>query len=83
MPRMGRMGLPAYPHHVAQRGHSRQIVLAARADINACLKTLSGFEGVFSVKSYAYCLVTSHVHLLVAPDLECRTRLGSVSSVSI
>lgn len=26
MPRMGRIVLPNYPHHVVQRGHNRQVV---------------------------------------------------------
>ena len=29
MPRMGRVVLPNYPHHVVQRGHNRQVVFAA------------------------------------------------------
>lgn len=32
MPRMARVVLPQYPHHVVQRGHNRQIVFAAEAD---------------------------------------------------
>lgn len=26
MPRMGRIALPNYPHHVVQRGYNRQVV---------------------------------------------------------
>ena len=29
MPRMGRIVLPNYPHHMVQRGHNRQVVFAA------------------------------------------------------
>jgi hypothetical protein len=29
MPRMGRVVLPNYPHHVVQRGHNKQVVFAA------------------------------------------------------
>jgi putative transposase len=32
MPRIGCIVLPGYPHHVVQRGHNRQVVLATRAD---------------------------------------------------
>lgn len=32
MPRMGRIVLPNYPHHVVQRGHNRQVVFAAPED---------------------------------------------------
>lgn len=31
MPRMGRVLLENYPHHVVQRGHNRQVVFAAPA----------------------------------------------------
>jgi len=29
VPRMGRVVLPNYPHHVVQRGHNRQVVFAS------------------------------------------------------
>ena len=32
MPRMWRIVLPNYPHHVVQRGHNRQVVFAAEQD---------------------------------------------------
>ena len=32
MPRTARVVLPAYPHHVVQRGHNRQAVFAATGD---------------------------------------------------
>lgn len=30
MPRLGRVVLPNYPHHVVQRGHNRQVVFAVK-----------------------------------------------------
>jgi len=35
MPRMGRMVLPNYPHHIVQRGHNRQVVLCLRRLISS------------------------------------------------
>jgi putative transposase len=32
MPRMGRVVLPGYPHHIVQRGHNRQLVFAHADD---------------------------------------------------
>ncbi len=32
MPRVGRVVLPDYPHHVVQRGHNRQVVFAQDED---------------------------------------------------
>ena len=32
MPRVGRVVLPNYPHHIVQRGHNRQVVFAVDSD---------------------------------------------------
>lgn len=66
MPRMGRVVLPNYPHHVVQRGHNRQVVFAGAEDFQRYLSDLHELKDVFVVKLYAYCL-TNHVHLLLAP----------------
>jgi putative transposase len=68
MPRMGRAILPDYPHHVMQRGHNRQVVFAQNADYERYLDTLARFKDIYCVKVYAYCLMTKHIHLLVAPE---------------
>lgn len=67
MPRMGRIVLPNYPHHVVQRGHNRQVVFATEDDYQRYLGDLRELKDVFGVKVYAYCLMTNHVHLLLAP----------------
>ncbi|MFZ6045988.1 transposase [Pseudomonas sp. CR3202] len=68
MPRVGRVLLPNYPHHIVQRGHNRQVVFAEDADFERYLADLRELKDVFGVKVYAYCLMTNHVHLLLAPD---------------
>jgi putative transposase len=68
MPRTARVVLPAYPHHVVQRGHNRQAVFAASGDYEAYLAALAELKGVFGVKVYAWCLMTNHVHLLLEPS---------------
>ena len=70
MPRTARVVLPAYPHHVVQRGHNRQAVFAASGDYERYLATLAELKGVFGVKVYAWCLMTNHVHLLLEPSTE-------------
>ena len=67
MPRMGRVVLPNYPHHVVQRGHNRQVVFAEAEDFQRYLSDMYELKDVFGVKLYAYCLMTNHVHLLLAP----------------
>lgn len=75
MPRMGRIVLPNYPHHVVQRGHNRQAVFAAEQDFLRYIDDLRELKNLFQVKVYAYCLMTNHVHLLLAPG-EDITGLG-------
>lgn len=67
MPKMGRVVLADYPHHVVQRGHNRQVVFAAEEDYQRYVRDLRELKDAFGVKVYAYCLMTNHVHLLVAP----------------
>lgn len=66
MPRIRRVVLPNYPHHVVQRGHNRQVVFAETSDFEHYLADLRELKEVFGVKVYAYCLMTNHVHLLLA-----------------
>ena len=68
MPRMARVVLPQYPHHVVQRGHNRQVVFAAEDDYWRYLEDLQELKAQCNVQVYAYCLMTNHVHLLLAPD---------------
>lgn len=77
MPRMGRIVLPNYPHHVVQRGHNRQVVFAHDDDCRRYLADLRELKEAFGVKVYAYCLMTNHVHLLLAPG-ESASGLGQL-----
>lgn len=67
MPRMARIVLPNYPHHIVQRGHNKQVVFAAPEDFQRYVSDLKELKHVFGVKVYAFCLMTNHVHLLLAP----------------
>lgn len=77
MPRMGRVVLPNYPHHIVQRGHNRQVVFAQEEDYRSYLANLRELKEVFAVRVYAYCLMTNHVHLLLEPG-EPMTGLGQL-----
>lgn len=68
MPRMGRVVLANFPHHLVQRGHNRQVVFAEPEDFQRYLSDLRELKDAFGVRVYAYCLMTNHVHLLLAPD---------------
>ncbi|HBO9959355.1 TPA: transposase, partial [Pseudomonas aeruginosa] len=67
MPRQGRVVLPNYPLHVVQRGHNRQVVFAEDEDYQRYLSDLRDLKDAFGIKVYAFCLMTNHVHLLLAP----------------
>jgi putative transposase len=40
MPRMGRVVLPNYPHHIVQCGHNRQVIFAEAEDFQRYLSDL-------------------------------------------
>jgi REP element-mobilizing transposase RayT len=77
MPRLGRVVLPNYPHHIVQRGHNRQVVFAAEHDFKYYLETLSEWRSIYEVRIYAWCLMTNHIHLIVEPP-ENVARLGQL-----
>ncbi|MBH3424641.1 MULTISPECIES: REP-associated tyrosine transposase [Pseudomonas] len=77
MPRMGRVVLPNYPHHIVQRGHNRQVVFASPEDYQRYIGDLRELKEAFGVKVYAYCLMTNHIHLLVTPT-ESAAGLGQL-----
>lgn len=67
MPRVARLVVEGYPHHVVQRGHNRQVVFAAPEDFERYLSDLRELKETFGIRVYGYCLMTNHVHLLLAP----------------
>jgi len=67
MPRMGRLIIPNYPHHVIHRGHNRQTLFARDDDYRYYLDTLATWKINLDCRLYAYCLMTNHIHLIVDP----------------
>ncbi len=67
MPRPLRILFPNTPHHIVQRGHNRQAVFVADEDHRYYLDNLIFSKQEFGCRIYAYCLMTNHVHLIVAP----------------
>ena len=49
MPRMGRVVVPQYPHHIVQRGHDRNVVFASESDFRYYLDTLTEFKELCGV----------------------------------
>ncbi len=77
MPRTGRIVLAHYPHLIVQRDHNRQVVFARPADYERYLSDLRELKEALGIKVYAYCLITNHVHLLLAPG-ESTSSLGQL-----
>ncbi|AOE87912.1 transposase IS200 like family protein [Pseudomonas sp. TCU-HL1] len=51
MPRVGRVLLPNYPHHIVQRGHNRQVVFAEDGDFLRYVDDLRELKDAFGVKT--------------------------------
>lgn len=67
MPRKARIAFADYPHHIVQRGHSRNDVFFGDYDRTDYLSTLAECRENLRLKVYAYCLMDNHVHLVVDP----------------
>ena len=70
MPRMARIVIPGYPHHVTQRGNRRQRTFFEAADYLAYLELLRTTSTEAGVEIWAYCLMPNHVHLVAVPQEE-------------
>ena len=67
MPRLPRIGLPGYPQHLVQRGHSRQPCFADERDYRTYQNYLGEAARRYGCEVHAYMLMTNHVYLLVTP----------------
>ncbi|MCH2160071.1 MAG: transposase [Oleiphilaceae bacterium] len=59
--------MPNCPHHVVQRGHDKKAVFVCDEDYAHYLNTLEKAKKEFDVAVYSFCLMTNHVHLILAP----------------
>lgn len=68
MPRVARIVIPDWPHHVTQRGNNRQDVFFVDDDRRTYLGLLKEESEKYGVCVGGYCLMTNHVHLIVTPE---------------
>ncbi len=68
MARLPRLTLPAYPHHIIQRGNNRQPIFASTEDYETLLALIAENALKFKVAVHAYVLMANHFHLLATPD---------------
>jgi len=65
--RLPRLIVSHRPHHVVQRGHSRQAVFVSADDYGAYLADINEKKVEPGVQLHAYGLMTNQVHLLLTP----------------
>ena len=68
MARQARLTVPAYPHHVIQRGNDRQLIFRDDSDRERLLSLLLEHAQRSKVAVHAYVLMDNHFHLLLTPE---------------
>lgn len=68
MPRVPRLVVPGFCHHVVQRGNNRQKVFLTTESYEKYLELLRHYVQKHSCGLCGYCLIPNHVHLLVRPS---------------
>ena len=67
MSRIPRLVAVEYPHHITQRGNYQQKVFEEEEDYLCYLEWLYDYSRKYSLKIWAYCLMTNHVHFVAVP----------------
>lgn len=80
MPRLARVVIPGYPHHIIQRGNRRQVVFFNDGDRFEYLNLISEYTRANGIEIWAYCLMDNHVHLITVPQ-ESESLAGAIGEV--
>lgn len=68
MPRVARIVVEGYPHHITQRGNYRQTVFSGSKDYRFYLDRLNEYLERYELSVLAYCLMPNHVHFVAIPE---------------
>ena len=68
MSRIARVVVPGIPHHITQRGNSRQNVFRCDTDRRVYLDLYREYSARFRLATWGYCLMDNHIHLLAVPE---------------
>jgi len=68
MPRIGRIVVKDYPHHITQRGNYRHSVFIEKSDYQQYLEWLELYARQNGLSFLAYCLMPNHVHYIAIPQ---------------
>ena len=77
MPRITRLVVPGYPHHIIQRGNRGQDVFFSDEDKIAYIDYLYTYAKEAGISFWGYCLMNNHVHLIAVPKI-CLATLGNL-----
>ena len=68
LPRIPRIVVPGYPHHVTQRGVRKQQTFFRDSDYRLYIEFAANEKGPAGIEVWSYCLMPNHVHLVVVPE---------------
>lgn len=68
MPRIGRIVVKDYPHHITQRGNYRHAIFIDPLDYERYLVWLDMYAKKNGLLFLAYCLMPNHVHFIAIPE---------------
>jgi putative transposase len=67
MPRVARIVIPEFPHHITQRGNNRQDVFFTDDDRRYYLGRLKEQSDKYGLDILGFCLMSNHVHIIGVP----------------
>ncbi len=67
MARLARVIAPDIPHHITQRGNTRQFILSSDEDRAVYLQLLGHYCRLYRLALAGYCVMSNHVHLVAIP----------------
>ena len=70
MPRLSRLVVPGYPHHITQRGVRSMDIFTDDRDRLTYLQFMAEESNRFGVTFLGWCLMTNHVHLIAISESE-------------
>lgn len=70
MPRLSRLVVPGYPHHITQRGVRSMDIFSDDQDRLSYLQFMAEESNRFGVTFLGWCLMSNHVHLIAVPERE-------------
>ena len=70
MPRMPRLIVPGFPHHITQRGGRKQRTFFEESDYADYVRLLKERLTEVEISIWAYCLMPNHVHFVAVPRTE-------------